>query len=261
MLKVTILGCGSSGGVPLIGERWGLCDPEEPRNRRRRSAILMELGETCVLVDTGPDIKDQLNDLNRGEGGLKIDGIFYTHEHADHVAGIDDLRFLAYDKGNQIVAYAKERCREILLSRFDYIFKGRDGFRISYPAIMTLRHWPDDMIIGTMRIRTWKQEHGDISSQGIRVGQFAYSTDVSHIATEDLHALRGIDTWVVGCVRKEPHPAHASLNRVLQWAYVVQPRQLYLTHLTGLADYRTWNRETPDFVACAYDGLVFHVPL
>ena len=260
-LRVTVLGCGSSGGVPLIGERWGICDPQEPKNKRRRASVLLEVGETTVLVDTGPDIRDQLNDLARGEGRLKIDAILYTHEHADHVAGIDDLRFLAYGQDGQIPAYAKQRCRESLLSRFDYIFRGKDGEKLSYPPILTLQHWPDQMQVGTMTIHTWEQEHGDITSQGIRVGQFAYSTDVSDLTPAVLNSLKGIDTWIVGCIRKEPHPAHAHLDKIIEWANIVQPRQLFFTHMTGLIDYHTWNAETPDNMACAYDGQVLEVPL
>ena len=260
-LKVTVLGCGSSGGVPLIGERWGVCDPNEPKNRRRRASILMELGDTAVLVDTGPDVRDQINDLGRGEGKLKLDAILYTHEHADHVAGIDDLRFLAYGQGGQITTYAKLRCRKTLLRRFDYIFKGKDGPKLSYPPIMAIHDWPDLLQVGSMGIKTWEQEHGDITSQGIRVGQFAYSTDASDLSPKVLDSLKGIDTWIVGCIRKEPHPAHAHLEKVIEWAEIVQPRQLYFTHMTGLMDYHTWNAETPDNMACAYDGMVLDIPL
>lgn len=261
MLRVTVLGCGSSGGVPLTGERWGICDPSEPKNRRRRASILMELGETCVLVDTGPDLRNQLNDLGRGEGGLHIDGVLYTHEHADHVAGIDDIRFQAYAQGGQINAYADPVCRANLVRRFDYIFKGLEGPKLTYPPILKMHEWPFDLQIGSMGITSWDQEHGNITSRGIRVGQFAYSTDASQIDQKDLEALQGIDTWIVGCIRKEPHPAHAHLDKVLEWAEIVQPRQLYFTHMTGLMDYHTWNAETPENMECAYDGLVLNVPV
>ena len=260
-LRVTVLGCGSSGGVPLVGERWGLCNPDEPKNRRRRASILMEMGETCVLVDTGPDVRNQLNDLARGEGGLKISAILYTHIHADHVAGIDDMRFQAYAQGQKIPAYADPICKEQLAERYDYIFKGIDGPRLSYKSILDLRLWPFELQIGSMAIHSWDQEHGNITSRGIRVGQFAYSTDVSDLRPEVLESLKGIDTWIVGCARKEPHPAHAHLDRVMTWAEIVQPRQLFLTHMTGLMDYHSLNAEMPDHMACAYDGLVLDIPM
>ena len=260
-LKVTVLGCGSSGGVPLTGERWGLCDPKEPRNRRRRASILLELEGKAVLVDTGPDLRNQLNDLGRGEGGLTINAILYTHEHADHVAGIDDMRFQAYGQGGQIPAYAAPRCRKILEDRFRYIFKGLEGPKLAYPPILTLHDWPRTLHIGAMTVHSWDQEHGNITSQGLRVGQFAYSTDASNIAREDLEALRGIDSWIVGCIRKEPHPAHAHLAKVIEWAEIVQPQRLYFTHMTGLMDYQTWNAETPEGMECAYDGLVLDLPI
>ena len=260
-LRVTVLGCGSSGGVPLVGERWGLCDPLEPKNKRRRPSILMEVGETRVLVDTGPDLREQLNDLGRGEGKLKLDAVLYTHEHADHVAGIDDLRFLSYGQGGQILAYAKARCRASIERRFDYIVKGREGAKLSYPPILSLHDWPDRLEIGPMVIHTWEQQHGDITSQGVRVGQFAYSTDVSDLSEEVLTSLHGIDTWIVGCIRKEPHPAHAHLDKILGWAARVQPRRLFFTHMTGMMDYYSCNAETPANVACAYDGQVLTFPL
>ena len=258
-VTVTVLGCGSSGGVPLTGERWGLCNPKEPRNRRQRPSILIEYGGTTVLVDTGPDLRNQINALGRGEGGLHIDGILYTHEHADHVMGIDDIRFQAYAQGGQIQAYAGPRTREQLERRFDYIFKGIDGPKLSYPPILAMNDFPLDLQIGAMPIHSWDQEHGNITSRGIRVGRFAYSTDVSAIADEDLDALKGIDTWIVGCIRKEPHPSHAHLQQVINWAEIVQPRQLYFTHMTGLMDYHIWNAETPENMACAWDGQVLKV--
>ncbi|MGB0785372.1 MAG: MBL fold metallo-hydrolase [Alphaproteobacteria bacterium] len=259
-LRVTVLGCGSSGGVPLIGERWGICDPKNPKNRRRRASILLELADTSVLVDTGPDLRAQINDLDRGEGGLQIDAVLYTHEHADHVSGIDDIRFLAYSQNGQISAYAKDRCKDVLERRFDYIFKGIDGAKLSYPPIMKMHLWPDRLQVGSMTIDTWEQEHGDITSQGVRVGNFAYSTDISNLSSSNLEALIGIDTWIVGCIRKEPHPGHASLDQIIKWAEVVQPRRLLFTHMTGLIDYDKWNAETPSNMECAYDGQVLELP-
>ena len=177
------------------------------------------------------------------------------------MAGIDDMRFQAYGQRGQIPAYAGPRCKDVLEKRFDYIFKGLEGPKLSYPPILTLNDWPMELHIGPMSIHSWDQEHGNITSRGIRVGQFAYSTDASDIAREDLEALQGIDTWIVGCIRKEPHPAHAHLDKVIEWAEVVQPRQLYFTHMTGLMDYHTWNAETPADMTCAYDGQVLEVPL
>ncbi len=244
----------------MIGERWGLCDPTNPKNRRRRASILMELGTTAVLVDTGPDLRDQINDLQRGEGHVKLNAVLYTHEHADHVAGIDDMRFLSYGQNGKVPAFAKSRCRQELWRRFDYIFEARKGTKLTYPSIMTLHDWPDHLELGGMVIETWEQEHGDITSQGIRVGDFAYSTDVSDLTPQALKNLRGLHTWIVGCIRKDPHPGHAHLNKVLTWAEQVQPRHVFLTHMTGLIDYDTWNTQMPDHINCAYDGQVLEIP-
>ena len=237
-----------------------MCDPSNPKNRRRRASILIELADTTVLVDTGPDLRAQINDLNRGEGQLRLDAVLYTHEHADHVGGIDDMRFLAYGQQGRVQAFAKPRCRNDLLQRFSYIFEMREGAKLTYPPIMTLNDWPDCLEIGSMTIETWEQEHGDITSQGIRVGNFAYSTDASDLSVDVLKSLKGIHTWIVGCIRKEPHPGHAHLDKVLTWVDLVQPNQVFLTHMTGAIDYDTWNAEMPDHVRCAYDGQVLKVP-
>ncbi len=221
----------------------------------------MELGTTTVLVDTGPDLRAQINDLQRGEGQVKLDAVLYTHEHADHVAGIDDMRFLAYGQDGKVPAFAKSRCRQALWRRFDYIFEAREGAKLTYPSIMTLHDWPDQLELGAMVIETWEQEHGDITSQGVRVGNFAYTTDVSDLSPQVLEGLRGVHTWIVGCIRKDPHPGHAHLDKVLTWAEYVQPRHLFLTHMTGLIDYDTWNAELPDRINCAYDGQVLKIPL
>lgn len=257
--RLTILGCGSSGGVPRIGNDWGQCNPNDPRNRRRRCAALVdrigERGKTRILIDTGPDIREQLLDANVGA----LHGVLYTHDHADHTHGIDDLRVLVYRMKRRIDVWFDAATRASLLTRFGYCFEtphGRD-----YPAILH----GHDLTIGTpveldgpggaVHALPIRQFHGSIDSIGFRIGSMAYSPDVSGLPEESLNELQGLDVWVVDALRYHPHPAHFTVDQALEWIDRVKPRRAILTHLHVDLDYETLKRKLPPGVEPAYDGM------
>jgi len=222
-LKITVLGSGTSSGVPQIGGNWGVCEPSNPKNRRRRPSILIQSETTTILVDTGPDIHEQLT-LWPTE---RIDAVIYTHDHADHTHGIDDLRFTK--------------------SKF-------------YPALLDDRMGHDNpFVIGDLEVQWFEQPHGAIHSLGLRIGDFAYSTDAVNFTEDHFQHLEGIKTWIVDAVRYEPHPSHAHLDMALSWVDRLKPKMTYLTHMSNLMDYDTLCAELPANVRPAYDGLVIEV--
>ena len=192
-MKVTVLGCGTSGGVPRIGPLWGKCDPENPKNRRRRVSILVEEGDTALLVDTSPDLREQLLDANVS----RLDAVLWTHDHADHTHGIDDLRAIFHTMRAPIQTYADARTYEILHRRFDYIFKTQMG----YPAICEAHEITGPFRVGEIDVVPFIQEHGPITSLGFRFGGVAYSTDLNGIPAESKEILRDLDVWIVDALR------------------------------------------------------------
>jgi phosphoribosyl 1,2-cyclic phosphate phosphodiesterase len=258
-LVATILGCGSSGGVPRIGYGWGACDPEEPRNRRRRCALLVERhgpgGTTTVLVDTGPDLRMQLLDA----GVQWVDGVLYTHEHADHTHGIDDLRVLAIFKRRLVDVFADTRTAAMLRSRFAYCFSTPPGSQ--YPPILTLHGLAPGTPVtiegagGAITALPFLQRHGDIDSLGFRFGGLAYSSDVNDLPPESLAALEDLDVWILDALRPAPHPSHWSVEEALGWVGRVRPRRAILTNMHTDLDYASLADALPDGVEPAYDGL------
>jgi phosphoribosyl 1,2-cyclic phosphate phosphodiesterase len=251
-VKVTILGCGTSSGVPRIGNDWGACDPAEPRNARRRVSILVETKTTSVLVDTSPDLRAQLLDARVGS----IDAVIWTHDHADHVHGLDDLRQLYHVRGAPIPGFARPGTIAVLRSRFGYVFAGADG----YPATASLSELPDSLRLGDMRVRVVDQPHGSITSAGLRFEagavSVAYATDF-HQMTNEMHTLyQGLDLWIVDALRRRPHPTHPHLSEALGWAEALEPRRTLLTHMDNSMDYRALVDELPAGVEPAYDNMV-----
>jgi len=251
-MKVTILGSGSSGGVPRIGNDWGACDPNEPRNRRRRCSILVEEGDATLLVDTSPDLREQL--LDAGVGG--VDAVIYTHDHADQVHGIDDLRVLALRMRDRINVYGDPATLASLRTRFSYIFEQAPGS--GYPPIARSHEiLPGEIAaIAGVTVESFAQQHGEIDSLGLRFGPIAYSCDLSGISDTALDALAGVPVWIVDALRYRPHPSHAHLDQTLEWIARVKPGRAVLTNLHVDMDYRTLADSLPEGVEPAYDGLV-----
>lgn len=255
-MKLTILGCGTSSGVPRIGGDWGACDPTDSRNRRTRASILVQSATTSILVDTGPDMREQL--LAAGTG--PIDAVLWTHEHADHTHGIDDLRQIFHLTRRPVPCYARARTLESLERRFRYVFHGRGG----YPPTAAIARLDDEITIGDIRIRTVDQPHGGITSAGFRfehgTQSCGYSTDF-HIFTADMQQMfEGIDLWVVDALRHAPHPTHANLATTLEAIVRAKPERAILTHMDQSMDYATLAAELPAGVEPGYDGLEIMLP-
>lgn len=258
--RLTILGCGSSGGVPRIGAMWGQCDPQNPKNRRRRCSVLVEridgARRTAVLIDTSPDLREQLLDT-RCEA---VDAVLYTHDHADHTHGIDDLRMVAYAMKRRIDVYADQATLSSLVARFAYCFETPAGS--SYTPILTARTMEPKVPVtiegggGNVGCMPIPQFHGDIPTLGFRVRNLAYSPDVSDLSPDAVEMLQGLDVWIVDALRYTPHPSHLSVKQALKWIDRLKPKRAILTHMTTDLDYETLRRELPAGVEPAYDGMV-----
>lgn len=250
-MRVRILGSGTSSGVPRIGNDWGKCDPAERKNRRRRASILVRTDTTTVLVDTSPDMREQLLDAGCGE----VDAVIWTHDHADHTHGIDDLRQLWYAKRGPVDGYARPETLRFLHERFGYAFKGRD----QYPPTVAEHVLADDFTIGDLRIRVVDQPHGAITSAGLRFDwegfSAAYSTDFNTLTDEMAALFRGVDLWIVDTLRATPHPTHPNLDKSLGWIQRLKPGWAVLTHMDHSMDYATLTRILPDGVEPGYDGM------
>jgi phosphoribosyl 1,2-cyclic phosphate phosphodiesterase len=261
-LRATILGCGASPGVPRIGNDWGACDPAEPRNRRTRCSLLIERFDdgnarpTRVLIDTGPDVRFQLLAANVDH----VDGVIFTHAHADHIHGIDDLRVFWLNTKRLVDVYADAATKARLDEGFGYCFRSPPGS--AYPPI--LKHHPVEagtpLTIsgpgGPVALMPFRQVHGDIDSLGLRFAGIAYSCDISDVPPESMQHVAGLNVWIVDALRYKPHPSHFSLADALRWIERVKPRRAILTHLHGDLDYATLKRELPRHVEPAHDGMV-----
>ena len=251
-MKLVMLGSGTSTGVPRIGNDWGECDPNNPQNRRTRSSILVESGDGGrLLVDTSTDLRQQLlaNDIDR------VDGVFWTHDHADHCHGIDDLRPLRFGRSAPIPGFADERTAQRLRQRFGYIFKGQHG----YPSIVELSTLETVKIYAGFAIGHVLMPHGPVSTVGYRFESdgksIGYATDFSEVTDEMVALFAGVDMFVADCLRREPHPTHASLAMALELAERIDAKQTVLTHLDKSMDHATLSAEVPDRVLVGYDGL------
>ena len=259
-LKLTILGCGTSGGVPRIGGDWGNCDPANPKNYRLRCSMLVERsgaeGRTSVLVDTSPDARQQL----LGAGVSWLDGVLYTHEHADHTHGIDDLRVVALNGRARIDVYCDARTGSVLEERFAYCFNAMPAG--AYPPILnkhTIKLFQEFEISGkggAVKVLPYQQDHGEIMSVGYRFGDIAYSCDINALPEESYKYLEGLDVWIVDALRHTPHPSHFSLEETLEAIRRVKPKRAILTHMHTDLDYDTLVRTLPGGVEPAYDGMV-----
>ncbi|MFN3642112.1 MAG: MBL fold metallo-hydrolase [Gemmobacter sp.] len=262
MLRFTILGCGSSGGVPRLGNHWGDCDPSNPRNRRRRCSMLVERigarGITRALIDTTPDMRDQLLDTEVGT----LDAVVYTHAHADHVHGIDDLRQIVYNMRRRLPVWADGPTTDALLSRFGYAFVQPPGS--PYPPILDLNAIRGPFEIagpgGPIPFTPFEVGHGSMDALGFRIGGLAYLPDVVTIPDAAWPVLAGLDCWVLDALRRTPHPTHAHLALSLEWIARARPARAVLTNMHIDLDYATLERETPAHITPAYDGMVIEYP-
>ena len=256
-LRFTILGCGSSGGVPRLGGHWGDCDPENPKNARRRCSMLVEKigakGTTRVLIDTSPDLRSQM--LDAGIGAL--DAVAYTHSHADHVHGIDDLRMIVFNMRARLPVWADGATQNDLLSRFGYAFVQPHGS--PYPPILDLFTIDGDFTVdgagGAIKLQPFEIKHGSIDALGFRIGPLAYLPDVSDMTDDAWAALSGAECWVLDALRRTPHPSHSHLENSLNWIAKSGVPNAVLTNMHIDLDYETVLKETPDHITPAYDGL------
>jgi len=262
-LEVRILGCGSSGGVPRLGEGgpfWGDCDPANPKNRRSRCSLLVTqtsaAGQTRVLVDTAPDMREQLLAANVG----KLDAVLITHDHADQLHGIDDLRVVTLNMKHRLDLWCDRSGLDGVVRKFDYCFASPPGS--DYPPILNAREIPEPFTEfgvagagGTVPVRAFGLRHGRIRSLGYRFGALAYTPDVDALDKDAFAALDGVECWILDALRRTPHPSHAHLARSLEWIERVKPKRAILTNMHVDMDYDTLKRELPPGVEPGYDGM------
>jgi phosphoribosyl 1,2-cyclic phosphate phosphodiesterase len=262
-ITFTILGCGSSGGVPRLGGIWGDCDPSNPKNVRTRCSLLIEQetsdGKTTVLIDTSPDMRQQLLRENVG----RLDGVVYTHSHADHVHGIDDLRMIVFNMRERVKVWADGPTQDALLSRFGYAFVQPEGS--PYPPILDLHGINGDITIsgagGDISLTPIEVEHGSIDALAFRVNDVLYMPDVSGISEDKWEQIGGLKCWILDALRRTPHPTHSHLENSLEWIERAAPEHAVLTNMHVDLDHDVVADETADHITPAYDGLRLTFPL
>jgi phosphoribosyl 1,2-cyclic phosphate phosphodiesterase len=257
-MKVTVLGCGGSAGVPVVGAGWGDCDPAEPRNRRRRASVAIESGGRILLIDLSPDLRVQLLDA----GIDRIDAVLLTHPHADHLHGIDDLRPINRLMNKAIPLYADAATLAELLRRFGYALSEDnsaepEGF---FRPSLVPHEIGGQFTAAGFPVVPFAQDHGFTTTLGFRIGAFGYSTDVTELDDNAFEILAGIEFWIVDCLRRQPHPTHSHLAKTLDWIARLRPRRAAFTHMDQSLDYRALAAELPDGVEPGYDGLTFELP-
>jgi len=262
-LRFTILGCGSSPGVPRPNGDWGNCDPHEPKNYRTRPALVIERitgdGKTTVVIDTGPDFRTQMIKAQV----LAIDAVFYTHSHADHIHGIDDLRSFTHVQGKKIDIYADKPTLKRLYQGFGYCFQTPEGSK--YPPILNAHEIFADKAIfihgdgGSIELTPHRQLHGDIISLGFTIANVAYCPDISDFPQPIPSHLYNLDVLILDALQYESHPSHFSLEEALSWIEKLRPKRAILTHMHTPLDYAQVLAQTPDHVEPAYDGLTFTI--
>ena len=254
-MRVTVLGCGGSSGTPAVDWGWGRCDPGNPRNRRLRPSILVENGATRLLVDTSPDLRQQLLDAEV----KRLDGVLFTHYHADHLHGIDDLRPINRAIDAPLDAYADGDTIAVIWQRFGYVFEtlNEDAKFFYKPTLIPHEVGGGSTIhIGDITAEVIEQNHGYCTSLGFRFGPIAYTTDVVELPDYAFDVLQGVETWIIGVLTDKPHPTHAHVGKALDWVARIKPGRAVLTHLSTYFDYHALAGQLPPGVEPAYDGMV-----
>jgi phosphoribosyl 1,2-cyclic phosphate phosphodiesterase len=262
-MRVTLLGCGGSGGVPQIGGEdgsgnWGACDPAEPRNLRTRTSALVEVASgRRLLIDAGPDLRAQLLAARVGA----VDAVAFTHIHADHIMGVDELRIVNRLRGTALDAFGSYVTLSALKNRFDYAFHPPSPQGFFRPSLTPRPVAPGEVVeMGGIPVRVLRQDHSVMETLGFRVGRFAYSTDLVAMPEESFAALKGLDTWVVGCFQRAPHPVHAHVELACAWAERLRPRRTVLTHMGIDLDWAWMRANLPAGVEPGFDGMVLEIP-
>ncbi|MBE0532084.1 MAG: MBL fold metallo-hydrolase [Rhodospirillales bacterium] len=258
-MRVTILGCGGSSGTPSVDHGWGACDPANPRNRRTRPSILVEEGDSRVLVDTSPDLREQL--LRTGVN--QLDAVLFTHSHADHMHGIDDLRPVNRVVGTPLDVFANAETLEAINRRFGYVLEPWPAGSTAFyrPALVahTIDH-AERFAVGSIPVVVFRQDHGYCDTLGFRFGPIAYSSDAVALPEDAFGLLDGVQVWIIGTLMDKPHPTHADVDKAVGWLKRVGAKRGILTHLSGRLDYATLAARLPEGVEPAYDGMVIDFP-
>ena len=256
-MKVTILGSGSAAGVPSVSGGWGKCDPANPKNRRSRASILVEEGPVTLLIDTSPDLREQMLASNL----RRVDAVLFTHAHADHSHGIDELRELTRINKAPVPAYATAETMTILETRFGYVFKGIP------PGAPYFRPWltphviaaRDRFSVAGIGVECFPQDHGYSETVGFRFGDFAYSTDVVRMPPDSMAALKGVKVWLLGVLSDVAYPTHVHVEEALRWVAEVKPERAVFTHMSNALDFDELAKHLPANVTLAWDGRVIEV--
>ena len=257
-IKIDILGCGSSSGVPAIGNYWGVCDPKNPKNKRLRSSILITSErKTKILIDATPDLRQQLLNAN-----VKyLDAVLITHAHADHIHGVDDFRFLNVLMKNHLNLYANKKVLDEIKKKFSYVFeklkKEANGFY--YKPCLVPKTINKSFMINELKITSFQQNHGFCESTGYRINNVAYSTDVVDLDDNAFSKLKNLDLWIVDCLRFKPHTTHSHFDKTIGWIDKVKPKKAILTHMNTEVDYNTITKMLPKNCYAAFDGLTINV--
>lgn len=258
-MRVTVLGSGSSAGTPSVEAGWGACDPKNPKNRRLRPSLLVQGNDKTVLIDTSPDLREQLLRADVKH----LDAVLYTHAHSDHLHGIDDLRGVNRCMNAAIPVFADAATLQAISQRFSYVFEPLAEGAINYykaslePQIEI--HHAETFLAGGFSVTAIEQDHGYLNTLGFRIEDFAYSTDLITMHEDGFDLLKGVKVWMLGTFSDKPHPTHLDVGRALEWIERVEPERAYLTHLSFGLDYATLQAQLPDNVFVAYDGLVIDV--
>lgn len=258
--KITVLGCGNSTGIPAIGNVWGACDPAEPKNRRMRASIAVQTEKTTLIIDTGPDFREQVNRSNIST----IDAVLYTHAHSDHIAGIDELRVITFRQAKRTPIYGNSWSIADLQKRYDYLLNG-GGHELYPQAVDThvLADFGKPVTVGDIEFTPFEQDHGTCKSVGYRFGDFGYSTDIKTLDGKAVETLRGIRTWMVDAAayKQTNNAVHATVEEVIRLNNLIGAQQVWLTSLSLQMDYKTLHDELPKGYAPAWDGLSFEINL